>query len=149
MESKLEQCPVCGTPTCYTQLLGDGKFTKMCLRCGFTTTSEMKKGSKAINNVLETSPELYRDLIYTDDQGYCWTPATIIVPEVGMVFVDGTSKDNWKWGAVKAIKRPRAERRRNPDKPKYRMDSGNIKHFEPTEFSDACNHVKLFLDRKK
>ena len=67
----------------------------------------MKEGEELYEQSIETVPELYKDLAWTDPEtGMVWLPNTINVEDVGMVFPYGTNKDNWTWAAVKAVKIP-------------------------------------------
>jgi hypothetical protein len=95
-----------GSNACYEQSFkhdGGDVTTWLCFGSGFTTSTLMTTGSQTVNNAIETSPELYKDLMFEDKNGKVWLPATITLPAKGMVFIDGTSKDSWKWAAVKAI----------------------------------------------
>ena len=49
----------------------------------------MSKGSSVVAQAVETSPELYKDLMFEDKNNRVWLPATITLPEKGMVFLDG------------------------------------------------------------
>ena len=69
----------------------------------FTTSTVMSKGGQAHNNLLETSPELYKDLLFEDDVNRIWAPSTITLPNKGMVFLDGSNLEQWKWASVKSI----------------------------------------------
>ena len=60
-----------GSNACYEQTFNqDGKEIKtwLCFGSGFTTSTLMTEGSKAVNDLLETSPELYKDLLHTDKE---------------------------------------------------------------------------------
>lgn len=135
-KDKLVTCPVCGGNACYEQYMEEEVITWLCWGCGFTSSTLLTKDSSIVKNTLETSPELYKDLMYTDEQGFLWFPATISVPEVGMIFVDGTSKKDWKWAAVKALQ---SEKNQAP-----KMDVQNIKHFERKDFMEAVDYLNLF-----
>lgn len=135
-KDKLVTCPVCGGNACYEQYMEEGAITWLCWGCGFTSSTLLTKDSPIVKSTLETSPELYKDLMHTDEQGFLWFPATISVPEVGMIFVDGTSKKDWKWAAVKALQ---SEKNQAP-----KMDVQNIKHFERKDFMEAVDYLNLF-----
>ena len=89
-----------------------------------------KKSGKTVKDLLETSPELYKDLLFTDKDKRVWAPATITIPEKGMVFADGTSKDDWKWTAVNAIEIPKEELEKYPKGQTHRMDMKNPYKFD-------------------
>ena len=90
-----------GSNACYEQVFEqDGKEVKtwMCFGSGFTTSTLMTEGSSAVENAKATSPELYRDLMHVDKDKRVWFPSTITLPNKGMVFLDGNTKKDWKWG---------------------------------------------------
>mgnify|MGYP000672253572 FL=1 len=83
-----------GSNACYEQSFeqeGQEVKTWLCFGSGFTTSTLMTEGSKTVADLLETAPELHKDLIHIDDKKRVWAPATITIPEKGMVFVDGTN----------------------------------------------------------
>ena len=138
-----------GSNACYEQTFEqDGKEIKtwLCFGSGYTTSTLMTTGSTAVTNLLETSPELYKDLMYTDDINRVWFPATMTLPEKGMVFVDGSSKDNWQWAAVKAI--PLTEEEitsgRFPKGNKYKMNIKESKRFGKEDFMDALEVIGFY-----
>ena len=106
----------------------------------------MTTGSKTVLDLLETSPELYKDLMHTDDKDRVWVPATMTLPGKGMVFVDGTDKKNWKWSAVKAIEITEEERKvKNfPKDQQYKMDMQGAKLFEQKDFMDALEVIGFY-----
>ena len=106
----------------------------------------MTEGSKPVKDLTETSPELYKDLMHTDKEGRVWFPATITLPGKGMVFVDGNSKDNWEWAAVKAVPLSEEEIKsgRFPKDQDVKMDMLNGKKYPKTEFMDACEEIGFF-----
>ena len=76
-----------GSNACYEQTFeqqGQEIKTWLCFGSGFTTSTLMTEGSKVVTDLLETSPELYKDLLHTDEQKRVWAPATISIPEKGI-----------------------------------------------------------------
>ena len=146
MEEKMIDCPHCGGNACYEQVVTEEVKTNFCFGCGFTTSTIMVEGTKPVLDALETSPELYKDLMFIDEDKKVWFPATVTLPEKGMVFLDGTDKKNWKWAAVKAIEISEEEKKEKnfPKDQQYKMDMKNIKHFEQREYMDACDHIGFF-----
>ncbi len=56
-----------------------------------------------------------KDLAWTDPKtGLIWVPNTVNEPELGMVFANGTDKNNWSWSAVKAIEVKEEEKIKYP-----------------------------------
>ena len=76
---------------CYENNLGADYKVYMCYGCGFTTNTLMTEDSEFLEEQLEVLPELYKDLVYIDDDGLNWIPSTISIPEKGMIFINGKS----------------------------------------------------------
>jgi len=138
-----------GSNACYEQSFEqDGQEIKtwLCFGSGFTTSTLMHEGSKTVSDLLETSPELYKDLLHTDKDKRVWAPSTISLPEKGMVFIDGVSKDEWNWAAVKAIKITEEERKTKkfPKDQTYKMDMQNAEKFGKKDFMDALEFIGFF-----
>lgn len=143
-----------GSNACYEQTIEqDGQELKtwMCFGSGFTTSTLMTEGSPALEAALSTAPELYKAIMHTDKEGKVWLPATITLPDMGMVFVDGTTKEDWKWAAVKSIPLTDEDRAAEVNgKPKYpanastKPDMANIQHFEQRDFMDALEVIGFF-----
>jgi hypothetical protein len=145
-QDKLVECNRCGGNACYEQHIDENTMTWLCMGCGFTTSTLMSKGSKVVADLNETSPELYKDLLFEDKDGRIWAPSTLTLPGKGMVFLDGSNQNTWQWAAVKAIEITEEEKKQKnfPDDQQYKMDMKNIKHFEQRDFMDACEHIGFF-----
>lgn len=144
MEEKLIDCPHCGSNACYEQQVSEEVKTNFCFGCGFTTSTLMVEGSKLIADSLENSPELYKDLMFIDQDRKVWFPSTVTLPEKGMVFLDGTSKDNWQWSAVNAIEITDEEKSKYPQGQTHKMDVKNAKRFDKRDFMDALDTIGFF-----
>ena len=149
MDSQLIECNICKGNACYEQVIVDDNFpetvtTYMCFGCGMTTTSLMKKSSVQVKETFNRSPELYKDLSVTDENGLVWFPATVTVPEKGMVFIDGTSKKNWVWKAVKAVRILEEEKGMYPEGNEFRMDMKNAKTYGQRDFIDALDYIDFW-----
>lgn len=140
---KLTQCRRCGSDACYEQKVDENTSTWFCYGCGFTTSTLMKKNSSIVKQTLEVSPELYKDLMYVDQENYAWFPATVTLPGKGMVFVDGTSKKDWKWSAVKAIPLEEGDKKVSDDQT-HKMDMKGVKYFKEKDFMDAMEEIGAF-----
>ena len=81
--------------------------------------------------------------MFEDDKGRVWLPATITLPAKGMVFIDGTNKDDWQWAAVKAIPLQENDTKVSKDQT-HKMDMKNIKHYKRNDFMDAVEHIGMF-----
>tara|TARA_R110000803_G_scaffold109199_1_gene177577 strand:- start:14753 stop:15199 length:447 start_codon:yes stop_codon:yes gene_type:complete len=139
----LIECKRCKGNACYEQKLTEEVTTSLCWGCGFTTSTLMTEGSEIVKQALESSPELYKDLLHKDVSGLTWLPATITLPEKGMVFIDGTAKDSWRWAAVKAIRLQQGDTKVSEEQT-HKMDMRNVKHFEQKDFMDSCEHIGMF-----
>jgi len=146
---RLITCKRCGSDACYEQQIqaeDQNVTTWMCMGCGFTSSTIMLEDSKLYNDLLETSPELYKDLLYKDDENHIWAPSTITIPGKGMVFLDGATKEDWTWTAVKATKITAEDRKVKefPAEQEYKMDMKKKKLYGKTDFMDAMEHIGFF-----
>ncbi len=148
MKDKLVEGPF-GSNACYEQIFeqdGEKITTWLCFGSGFTTSTLMTKGSKAVTDVLETSPELYKDLMFEDKDKRVWLPSIITLPEKGMVFVDGSTTKDWQWSAVKAI--PLTEEEINSGKfpagQTFKMDVKNAMKYSQKDFMDALEVIGFY-----
>ena len=140
---KLVECKRCGGNACYEQNIGEDITTWMCMGCGFTTSTLMTKDGEVVKNAIETSPELYKDLMFEDTDKRVWLPATITLPEKGMVFIDGASKQEWKWAAVKAVPLQEGDKKVSEGHT-HKMDMKNVKHFKQKDFMDALENIGFY-----
>ena len=147
MMDKLIQSPVSDSNACYVNKINDEITSFMDFGSGFTTTSIMTEKSEAVANTINTSPELFKDIKKIDKEGRVWFPATITIPGSGMVFADGTSKDDWGWTACKSIPLTEAEKKSGkfPKDQEFKMDMANLEQF-PREkgFIDALDYIGFF-----
>lgn len=142
-----------GSNACYEQTFDqDGKEVKtwMCFGSGYSTSTFMDKDSDLVKETIETAPELYRDLMHVDKHNRVWFPATITLPTKGMVFADGTSKDDWQWSAVKAISITEEDRKlkQYPAGQEYKMDMANAQKFGHGDFMDALEVIGFFNEQE-
>jgi len=136
-----------GSNACYEQSFEqDGVEVKtwLCFGSGYTTSTLMTEGSNTTKDLLETAPELHKDLIHKAEDGKIWFPATITLPEKGMVFVDGTSKKDWHWSAVKAVPITEAEKSKYPEGQAFKMDMPNGEKFSKKDFMDALEYIGFY-----
>ena len=138
-----------GSNACYEQTFeqeGQEIKTWMCFGSGFSSSTLMTEGSELVRTTLETSPELYKDLMHVDTQGRVWFPATITLPAKGMVFLDGTSKEDWQWSAVKAVELTEEEIKSGkfPEGQTIKMDMANAQKFGQKDFMDALEVIGFY-----
>ena len=140
-------CKRCGSDACYTQEVTPEIINQFCYGCGFQTNTLMKEGEEFFEQQKELLPELYKDLIYKDEEGQMWMPSMINVPDKGMVFANGTDFNDWKWAAVKAVVVTEEEKHKYPIKGKkdqyyeFRMDMTTMMPFGEKEFMDALSYI--------
>jgi len=141
-------CPKCGSDACYKQEVNEKITNYMCYGCGFISNTLMKDGEEYWEQQLMSLPELYKDLIYKGKNDQYWIPNTVNQPESGMVFVNGSDKDNWSWAAVKAIEVEEKDKIKYPipgksgEYYKHRMDMENLKSFDPERgYMDALSYI--------
>ena len=143
-------CPKSGGDLCYKVQVAPEIYNYMSLSCGFWTNSFMTEGHEFYMQQMETLPELYKDLAWTDPQtGLIWLPNTINNPDQGMVFANGSGVSNWKWAAVKAIEIPEEDQENYPipGKPgefmKFKMDMKNMHLFEERDYIEALSYIGI------
>ena len=137
-------CDRCGSNACYQTDLGADYKVSMCYGCGFTTNTLMHTDSKFLEEQLEVLPEIYKDLIFEDANGYHWMPSTINNTEQGMIYVNGTSVDDWEWAACPAIELSEEEQHRFPEGATHKMDMQNVKFFKERDFIEALDYIGVF-----
>jgi hypothetical protein len=150
MIDTLTICNHCGSDACYVTENSPTIKTYSCFGCGFTTNSLMKEGEEFYNKQIEVLPELYKDVMFKDKDELIWMPTTINLPQQGMIFYNGTSKENTKWSAVRAVKVTEEEKEKYPIKGKpgeyyeWRMDMTTIQSFEMRDFMEALSYIGIF-----
>jgi hypothetical protein len=147
MTDNLIICSHCGSDCCYVTENSPTVKTYSCFGCGFTTNSLMKEGEEFYNQQIEVLPELYRDVMFKDAEGKYWFPTTINSPQQGMVFYNGTNKENAKWAAVKAVPVLEEEKEKYKNKKgeyySHRMDMTTMRGFESKDFMEALSYIGL------
>ena len=142
----LINCTRCGSDACYVEEVNQDIKTYFCYGCGFQTNSIMKEGEDFYEEQVSILPELYKDLLDKDDDGNIWFPSMVNVPNKGMIFANGPSKDQWGWGAVKAVPVLEEEKEKYPIKNQpgkyydWRMDMTTLQMFPEREFIDALSY---------
>jgi hypothetical protein len=74
-------------------------------------------------------------------------PSTTNVPEKGMIFANGASKDNWGWAAVKAVPVTEEEKTKYPIPGKegqyyeWRMDMTTLYMFPERDYIEALVYI--------
>jgi hypothetical protein len=104
----------------------------------------MKKGEFDFEAYEETLPELYKDIKHVDEEGRVWYPITINQEGLGTIFLNGTSKDDVHWSAIKAVELTEEEKQQPKYKGKtYKSDPKSMKHFD-NDFIEALDYLGFF-----
>jgi hypothetical protein len=140
---ELKICTRCGSNACYSQEVTKDITLEMCYGCGFISNSLLKPGSEFLEEQMEVLPELYKELLDEEEEtGKIWMPSTINVEDKGMVFADGSGRNQWKWAGVKSIPISPDEEDKFKGK-KYKPDMSTIKHFQESDFMDALSYIEV------
>ena len=142
-------CLRCGSDACYVEEVNQDIKTYFCYGCGFQTNSLLKEGETFYEEQISILPELYKDLFSKDQNDHVWMPSMINVPEKGMIFANGPSKEQWAWAAVKAVKVTEEEKTKYPIPGKkdqyyeWRMDMTTLKEFHERDFMEALSYIEV------
>ena len=140
-------CKKCGSDACYVDEVNQDIKTYFCYGCGFQTNSLMKENEEFYERQIEVLPELYKDLLHKDDDDHIWMPTTVNIPEKGMIFANGPSKEQWNWAAVKAVEVTKEEQEKYPIPGKqgeyyeWRMDMTTLREYPERDFIEALSYI--------
>ena len=143
----LINCSRCGSDACYVEEVNQDIKTYFCYGCGFQTNSLMKEGETFYKEQINILPELYKDLVSKDENEIMWMPSTVNLPQQGMIFANGPSKEDWGWASVKAVPVLEEEKTKYPilgKKDEYyewRMDMTTLKMFPERDFIEALSYI--------
>ena len=150
MTDQLSNCNRCGGNACYVTEVAPGIKTYQCFGCGFCASSPMTEGSEFLKEQMEILPDLYKSLMVVDEDGLVWMPTNINLPETGMIFANGSSPDNWKWAAVKAVRVKEEEKEKFKKKDgtyfEWKMNMESMKEFDEKDFMEAMDYLGLFKE---
>jgi len=136
----LKECTRCGSDACYTQEVTKDISIELCYGCGFQSNSIIKNGNDFFNEQFENLPEIYKELMDEEENGKIWMPTVINLKDQGMVFADGSSREDWKWAAIKVIEVQEEEKEKYKEQ-KYKPDMSTIKHYPEREFIEALSYI--------
>tara|TARA_R110002153_G_scaffold159773_1_gene312049 strand:- start:552 stop:992 length:441 start_codon:yes stop_codon:yes gene_type:complete len=139
---ELKTCTRCDSDACYKQEVSKDISLELCYGCGFQHNSIMVKDSDFYKEQMEILPEIYKVLMDEDEEEKIWMPTSINIKDKGMVFASGQNRENWNWGAVKAVLIPEEDREKYKDE-KYRADMSTIKYFKERDFMDALSYIGM------
>jgi len=146
MQDQLTKCRRCGSPLCYERH-HDGIISWDCLQCGFNTNTLLLENTEAILAYESMLPSLFKDIKYTDSEGFVWYPVTITKEGVGIIFPDGTSRHDWKWAFAPHVPVEEHEKERFKKSEggyhKFKTDMKHVLHFDQEYFSQALEAAGL------
>ena len=133
------QCPKSGGDLCYKIEVSKDITNFYSLSCSYWPNTLMKPDTDFYKEQVEWRPEIYKDLAWTDEEtGLVWLPNSVNV-EGGMVFAEGTSKESWKWAAVKSFELNEEDQEKY--KKKTKPDMTTITRFEERDYMDALSYI--------
>ena len=145
----LINCSRCGSDACYVEEVNQDIKTYFCYGCGFQTNSLMKEGETFYKEQINILPELYKDLVSKDENEIMWMPSTVNLPQQGMIFANGPSKEDCGWASVKATPVLEEEKTKYPILGKqdeyyeWRMDMTTLKMFPERDYMDALSYINV------
>lgn len=147
---KIIKDPMNGGDLVYVTEISPEVTNYMSLSSGFWTNSLMKKGSEFYEEQIVLLPDLYKDLAWEDPETkLIWLPNTINIPDLGMVFANGSNSSNWGWAGVKSIDVLENEKTKYPipgKKGQYyskRMDMTTLQMFDKNNYLDALSYIGI------
>ena len=133
-------CPLTGGDLCYKIEINKEITQYLSLSCGFWTNTLMTPDTDFYKEQFEVLPEIYKDLAQTDtNTGLVWLPNTVNVAELGMVFAEGKSAEEWAWSAVLAVELNEEEKKEH--KMDFKTDMSSIKRFGPLDYIEALDYI--------
>lgn len=148
MKDKIITDPLTGAEEgCYARPINEKLFNYSSLGTGFQSCDLWKKGEFDFEELESTLPELYKAIKQVDDEGRVWYPSIINQEDKGIVFVIGTSKDDWEWaGSLHApILDEEKDRFKKPDGSysKFKNDPKTLKRFGRAGYINALSYIGM------
>lgn len=143
-------CPNClSDKHCFEEDVNNVEDFKsyMCFNCGFTSNSSFRKDSEVLNELLNKSTQLVRDVQFFDyDRKITWIPTTLNMGKLGIIFPEG-SKNNWNWKFAE-VRKLSPEEQKDPmyEGHEHTLDLENAKEYGQYEFLDACKEMGIIRD---
>jgi len=150
MSDNLTQCKHCGSQLAYESIVEGKSYEVSCIGCGFMTNNYLLEGTEELKSYLESLPHIYADLASVDEDGLCWVPMYKDLPGKGVIYVAGTSKENWLWAYAPYVDLkegdPEAFLYKLTDGTvgKYKLDFKNQEFFGQDQFLLALQRVGYF-----
>ncbi len=134
--------------SCFITPINETYNSYKCLVSGYQSSDFWKAGEFDLEELESTLPELYKDLKIVDKEGRHWYPSVIQDKKLGIVFMNGTSKDDYGWCSIKNIPVPDDEKERfkNPQTGEYieyKSDPSSMKTFGIHGYIDALDSLGI------
>lgn len=139
MTENLIECPRCKGNAC-SEMKSDEYIMWLCMGCGWGSNSTLTEDQAVM--VEAVMPNLYKDLKFIDESGFFWYPNAITLDDKSMVFVNGSSVEDWVWSAVKSslVIPEEKEKYLNAE---FKTDMTTIKDFGE-DFMNALEYIGYF-----
>ncbi len=144
--------PITGEKKCFVEEYKN-VTSYLCMDSGYTSNTNYKIDSELITEVEAAAPKIVNDLKFIDEErNIIWYPSVLQIPGEGMIFPDGTNKDDWGWSVAKEVDLTEEEQQKYPvpgkdgEYYKSRLDMENIRIFEKNKFEMACETLGLIKD---
>ena len=139
-------CPLTGAEeSCYIVPINELYNHYHSLSAGFQTSDLWKEGEFDFEELESTLPELYKAIKIKDDKGRVWYPIVNNIEEKGIVFVIGTSKENWEWaGSLHTpVLDEEKDKFKRPDGTyaTFKNDPQTLKRFGRVGYIDALSYI--------
>ena len=138
--------PITGEEKCFVEQYKD-VTSYLCMDSGYTSNTNYKIDSDLIKEVEAAAPKIVNDLRFVDEErNIVWYPSVLQIPGEGMIFPDGTNKEDWGWSVAKEIAIPADEQKEYPVPGKEgtyyesKLDMENIRMFERNKFEWLVKH---------
>jgi hypothetical protein len=124
----------------------------LCVRCGYTTTSDMVVGSDAVEAANKTSPKLVKDLSLADNvRNLVWFPSVINISPKGICYPDGVPNE-WRWVVAPYVPLTEEERAsylssNDSDRFKYRLAVEKSVKFDKHDFQNALAFLGALTEK--
>ena len=119
----------------------------LCMESGYTTTDQLKKDSKVLEQYEQVITQLMIDAKFEDEvTGLIWYPAFMQMPG-GMLFCKGESPKSFNWEVAKVVPIIGEERLKYPvigKEGEYhtsRLDVDNAKSYNKQDFKSALDEL--------
>jgi hypothetical protein len=146
MTETLHKCPKCNIDeSCAITPINEFKNAYTCFNCGYATSDLIVEGEFDFDSFEDTLPELYKDIKYKDEQGRVWYPHVVNIEGKGISFINGTSKEDWQWAAIKSVPLSK-EDKKNPrfKGQKYKSDPTTLENFGQNGYFDSLDYLGIF-----